>query len=666
MSEPFDGTEFLEGYLVEAEEHLAASSANLLAVEGAMRRGETNPKAVRELFRSLHTLKGLSAMVGVEPIVDVAHSMETVLRAADQAAGALPREAIEPLLDGLRAIRERVRAVSSKAPVPPAPSVLLDALAQLEQVKRPAARPEWLGPELSGKLSTAEEAQLAQGVENGRRAVRVDFVPSPARAADGVNITSVRERVGKIAEIVKVVPISVAAGEAAPAGIAFALILLTEATDEQIAEAAAAPVESVRQLAGPGVPATDGAISEDELAGYMPDRMRVVRVDVSRLDDALEKLSALVVTRFRLERAVTALSAAGVPAHELSEGVTEYGRQLRDLRGAIMRARMVSVAELLERVPLVVRGLSRVTGKPMRVEIDAGKAELDKAVAERIFPAIVHLIRNAVDHAIERPEERRRLGKPEEGLVRVACFERSSNQLELCVSDDGRGIDRAAVARRLGRPVPESDAALLEAITRPGLSTLDQATTTSGRGLGMDIVKRVAVDQLGGELSLSTQLGVGTMFTMRVPLTITIVDAFSFVCGTQPFVAPVAGVDEIVEASPGHTLRGPRMRSGKTPVDLIEHRGEIVPIVSLSSVFSLPADGASKALVVRRHGAPFAFAVSRMLAQQEVVVRPLEDPLVRVVGVSGSTDLGDGRPTLVLDLVGLSGTFARNGSEASA
>jgi two-component system chemotaxis sensor kinase CheA len=320
---------------------------------------------------------------------------------------------------------------------------------------------------------------------------------------------------------------------------------------------------------------------------------------------------------------------------------------------------MVSVAELLERVPLIVRGLARATGKPVRVEIDAGRAELDKTVAERIFPAIVHLIRNAVDHAIEPPEERRRLGKPEEGVVRVTCFERSSTQLELSVSDDGRGIDREAVARRAGHPAPADDRALLELLARPGFSTLEEATKTSGRGLGVDIVRRVAVDQLGGELSLRTTPGAGTTFTLRVPLSLTIVDAFSFVCGAQAFVAPVAGVEEILEVDRHRAPRAPAPGRARG-VELLERRGEVVPLVSLASLLALPADGGSKALVVRRNGAPFAFAVSRMLSQQEVVVRPLEDPLVRVVGVSGSTDLGDGQPTLVLDLVGLSGTLPRS------
>nr|WP_153819131.1 chemotaxis protein CheW [Polyangium spumosum] len=660
----------MAGYLVEVEEHLSASTTNLLAVETSLHKGQNNPRAVRELFRSLHTIKGLSAMVGVESVVDIAHAMETVLRHADRAAGALSAEAVEALLAGLRAIDERVRALSAESPVAPAPAQLLDALAALEMTNEPAptAVELDLDPALLAKLSAAEKAQMIQGAEAGRRVLRVDFVPSPARAADGINITSVRENIQTFAEIVKVLPLSVPKTEEAPGGLAFALLVLTDASDEKVAEAAATTPENVQALLTrhEGRAEAPGEAPFVEEDGVEADARKrgIVRVDVARLDDALERLSALVITRFRLMRAVDALAAQGVNVSELGEIVKGYGRQVRDLRGAIMRARMVPVAELLERVPLLVRGLSRGTKKPVRVEIDAGKAELDKAVAERIFPAIVHLIRNAVDHAIESPSERRHLGKNEEGVVRVTCFERSTNQLELGISDDGRGIDRASVAQRASRPLPESDAELLELITQPGLSTLDRATKTSGRGLGMDIVKR-AVVELGGELSLRTTPGVGTTFTLFIPLTITIVDAFSFLCGEQTFVAPVAAIEEIVEVAPGELVRGPSRQTRFGEVRFMERRGEIVPLVNLASYFSLSAREAPKALLVRRNGLPLAFGIQRMVGQQEVVIRPLEDPLVKVKGVSGSTDLGDGRPTLVLDLLALCAALSQSRMEAA-
>ena len=392
-----------------------------------------------------------------------------------------------------------------------------------------------------------------------------------------------------------------------------------------------------------------------------------MRVEVARLDEALERLSALVVTQFRLRRTVGELRAAGADVRAISQVIAENGRQLRDLRASIMRARMVSVTELLERIPLIVRGLSRATRKEARVSLSTGKTELDKAVAERIFPAIVHLVRNAVDHALELPADRRAAGKPETGVVTVACHELSDSQLELTVTDDGRGVDAEAVARRAGAPVPTTDDGLLALLTRPGLSTKAEVTTTSGRGVGMDVVKRIAVDELRGELSMRTVKGQGTTFSLRLPLSITIVDAFSFVCGGETFVVPVAMVEEIQEIDLAQTVRGPDRRKTPRPggdrrrvtraTEMIHRRGEAVPVLRLDELLGLIAgtDPRRKVIIVRRNGEPFAFTVDRMLGQQEVVVRPLEDHLVRVHGVSGTTDLGDGRPTLVLDLAALGG-----------
>jgi two-component system chemotaxis sensor kinase CheA len=676
----FDADHFIAGFIAEAEEHLGAANAHLLAIEDAAGRGQATPRQVRELFRTFHTVKGLAAMVGVDPIVDVAHAMETVLREADRAAGTLPPGAVELLLRGVRAIDQRVRALAKRKPVAAAPADLIGALDDLRQPNAAAPRPSsdrtTLAPELWAKLSPAEREQVFQGLRAGRRGALVQFVPTAERSAAGINVTSVRERVAEVAELVKVIPQSVPTSAEAPGGLAFALIVLATAPDGDLAAAASVGLEAVTTFAlhEAAAPVALGDLEEvftdDELH-----RRGYVRVEVSRLDDALERLSALVVTQFRLTRAAADLRQAGADTRALAQVINENARQLRDLRAAIMRARMVSVAELLERVPLIVRGLSRATGKVARLEVVAGHAELDKAVAERVFPAVVHLVRNAVDHALETPEQRRAAGKPESGVVTVSCIERADNQLELSVSDDGRGIDAAAVARQAGVPVPQTADALLDLLARPGLSTKTEVTTTSGRGVGMDVVRRIAVDDLHGELSLVTTPGAGTTFSLRIPLSITIVDAFSFVCGGETFVVPVSTVEEIQEVDLTRTVRGPDRR--KVPrsgpdrrrtvraADMMQRRGEAVPVLRLDELFGLPApaEARRKAIIVRRNGEPYAFAVDRMLGQQEVVVRPIEDALVRVHGVSGTTDLGDGRPTLVLDLAALSGRLVAAAAE---
>ena len=648
----FDASEFISGYLAEAEELLATANTNLLALDESLRKKENNPRAVRELFRALHTLKGLSAMIAVEPIVDLSHEMETLLRSADRAGGRVPDNAVDLLLRGVRAIEERVSRLSRGETVAPAPKELLELLGSLDVGQTPGRATAVLSlePELLAKLSLAEQEQVLGGLRRGLRALRVDFVPSPERAAADVNITSVRKRVGALGDLVKVVP---RAGGSS--GVSFALIVLTAATDAEVAEAAAASPADVIAITAEGPSPPEGLPEFDAAEDLETQQRNFVRVDVQRLDDALERLAVLVVSRSRLERAVHELAGGSGDLRTVSRLVADGGRELRDLRSAIMRARMVSVSELLERAPLIVRGLSKASKKLVRLSVDAGRAELDKAVADRLFPVVVHLLRNAVDHAIELPDERRRRGKPDEGHVSITCVEHAGSRLELIVADDGRGIDRERVAARAHAEVPVSDADLLRLITRPGLSTLDAATQTSGRGLGMDIVKRIAVEQLGGELHLKTEPHVGTTFTLTVPISITIVDAFSLECGGQTFAVPVSTVDDLAEIQREAVVETPEARGGSGSVRLLRHRDTVMPLFSLSSLLGMPPRplARAKAVIVRKQADMFAFEVERLLGQQEIVVRPVKDPLVSMPGIAGSTDLGDGRPTLLLDLLGL-------------
>lgn len=679
-----DLADFLPAYLSEVEELMSAARAHVLALETAARQGSSRPRLVRDLFRALHTIKGLSAMIDVEPIVSISHWMEAALRHADQSGGELAEPSLELLMEGLSAIEQRVRQLSDRKPVQVAPPELLERLQGLESAAEHRAQPEpatlALEPTLAQKLSAAEQAQLAAGVAAGRRALRLDYIPSAERSAQGLTINSVRERTGRLAELVKVMPVS---GPTPGGGnLTFVLLVLTDAEDAALLEALGGPPATLRPLTAPAAPrpaptpvpvlapvtaATPGLPLEEDLSFEEPRRgSGSLRVEVPRLDDALERLAALVVNRSKLTRAVADLTAAGAPTRELQQVLQENARLLRDLRASILHLRMVRLREVLERMPLLVRGLRRSTGKQVRLELDVGEAELDKAVADRILPALVHLVRNAVDHAIETPAERLAAGKPEEGVLRLGCHTRISGRLELSLSDDGRGVDAAAVAARAGGPVPTSGTELLELLCRPGLSTRQAADATSGRGMGMDIVKRIVVEQLGGALHLETRPGQGTTFTLSVPLTITIVDAFIFECATLRYAVAVSTVEEIIEVDPARVVHPPGEVQGGTA--LVDRRGEAVPLVPLAQLLRRE-DGrngfAPKAFIVQQRGLPVAFAVDRLLGQQEIVLRPLEDPLVRVPGVAGATDLGDGQPTLVLDLPALGAAKSGSGPRAA-
>lgn len=659
-----DFGEFRAAYLAEVDEHLSAAHQRLAALATARRDGRPQGRELRELMRLLHTIKGLSSMVGVDPIVDIAHEMEGVVRAADQAGARLREEATEALVGALRAIEHRVAALAKNEEVePPSPALLRTLTGLVSTSARPGPIATLEGdPEVIGRLSTSEREQLAAATTSGRRALRVDFAPSPRKADAGISIASVRERLARLGELVKVMPIAAPASDRAPSGLLFALFLVTDASDDELAKVVGGTEADITSLvAAPVAPVEPelGEVDHDESLDTR--RAGFLRVDVARVDDTIEKLGALIVTRSRLAAAAAKLQAAGADTRELDAVIVDASRQLRDLRGAILSVRMVPLTTVLDRLPLVVRGVSRTTGKRTRLVIEAGSAELDKTVAERLFPAFVQLVRNAVDHGIEGPAARAAAGKPEEGTIRISAVALGNRFVEVRIADDGGGIDPARIAaREHTNEVPKSPAALLDILCRPGFSTRDAADQSSGRGVGMDIVKRT-IESLGGALTLETELGQGTTFAVRVPLTIAVVDAFTVSCAGKRFAVPVPAVSEIVEVDPSSMAKSPTSRGGGE-VRLFARRGETLALVDLATVLGITRRGtesrARHAFVVRRStGDAVAFAIDRVTGQQETVVRPIDDPLVAANGVAGSTDLGDGQPTLVLDLVALSSGF---------
>jgi two-component system chemotaxis sensor kinase CheA len=669
VSNSVDLKEFVAGFLLEADEHLHSVNRNLVDTSEALKKGMAEPRAIRELFRSIHTIKGLASMVGAEPIVDISHEMESILRLADRSGGKITESALNLILKGTTAIEERIRVISKLGVegIPKAPVQLLEALALEQNTSVQTVKPReielQLPPSISKSLSASDKEQIIQAAQGGRRVVLIEFQPSSERANLGFTITSVRDQLGKLGDLIKVSPQS---APKAPTGISFFMILATESNNAAIELASnvqASEMMDVVLIAKE----TEVLESVSELApqssSEMPEEVSSndhssIRVDVRRLDEALERLSELVVTRFKMSRVAANLTEKGVDTRELNAVIADHTRQLKRLRTAITESRMVPLSELLQRIPLVVRGLTKDSGKTVNVVIKASSAEVDKAVADKIFPAVVHLVRNAVDHAIESMQERKQKGKDEAGTLTILCDDSSGTSLVLSVMDDGRGIDREAVAKKAGKTVAKNEQELLAQIVTPGLSTRNDVTHTSGRGMGMDIVQKT-VDLLGGIFTLKTTPGQGTSFTMKVPVSVTIIDVFSFISQGQTFVAPIAMINEIIETNASQIVKPPVPSQTGSEPRLIQHRGTAIPLFALDALlrqnFSsnhLPA----KALIVQHPAGTLAIGVDKMLGQQEVVVRPLNDELFKTPGMAGATDLGDGLPTLVLDLTGLGST----------
>jgi two-component system chemotaxis sensor kinase CheA len=350
----------------------------------------------------------------------------------------------------------------------------------------------------------------------------------------------------------------------------------------------------------------------------------------------------MVIHRSRLEE-----RAAQSGQESLKEINRAFSKSLREMRRVLSRVRLVSIAEIFSRMPFVVRDLARDSDKKVRVLLEGRQTEIDKYLVERLKEPLLHLVRNAFAHGIESAAEREKAGKPAEAIIELRA-QSQGERVIITVRDDGRGIDSVKIVARaqaLGLRVPEKidSAGLLAILCSAGFSTRDEADRTAGRGVGMAVVEST-VRQLGGTLSVESTPGTGTEFTLKLPLTLSITEALIVTAGSQTCAMPQGAVDEIIQIE-SRELR----RLKETAV--IPYRDGLLPVKRLRAMFSLPPEtnGILTVLVLSVERGALGLIVDRVLAQREIVIRPLADILLKVPGVSGATELGDGKPILILD-----------------
>jgi two-component system chemotaxis sensor kinase CheA len=602
---------FMDEFFAECDEHLATIRRLLLDLESSAAGDRpVRPAVLEELFRSFHSIKGISGMVELREAEMLAHHMESYLRVLRQRESRLTDAGVDALVAGVDMLERTIAARrdhQAGAGGLPAPA---------DDTAAPS-RPVW----------------------------RVTFAPSPGLLARGINVDSVRARLRERGEILQASP-RIMSG-----GIAFEFIVtadLDAATLERwrhdgiVAEPAAS--ESL-----PATALADESERRDNALRVAPSH--VVRVDLTRLDDLMRIIGDLVITRARLEAALERVEGR-VPPVEW-RGVQEHGqtldRQLRDLREGVMRVRLVPVGEIFRRMPFVVRDLARDSGKRVRLDLRGQETEIDKFLIERMMDPVLHLVRNAVSHGFELPAERVAAGKPEEGTLTLSAAS-VGHTVVLEVADDGRGIDAAAVAERartIGLPMPDGPlnaSALLDILCAPGFSTRDETDRASGRGVGMAVVKNT-IEELNGSLTLQSTPGEGTRFVIELPLTLSITDALIAHVGDRTFAVPQANVREVIELDPAI-------------IRTIEHheiapvRGGTLPILRLSRLFGIPEQRrrALHVFVVGSGADAVGIAVDRVSGQREIVVRSMADQMIKADGIGGATDLGDGRVVLILHL----------------
>ena len=630
---------FMDDYFEESDEHLATVRSILLSLESLDDVQRIASSTLDEMFRIFHSIKGISGMVELRDAEMLAHEMESYLRALRQREAILTPAGVDALVAGVDALERVIVARRENRAAPPI-SVAIAGIAAVVPGGSSATAPTDVVPQ-SGPLPRVEWV--------------VTFVPSAALSERGLNVDSVRARLRSHGTILQAAP------KILPGGVAFEFGFVGE-LDDATREAWASDGMTVKRAEEtPALDASadardheaDGA-KADDVAPAPGAASHYVRVDLARLDDLMRMIGDLVISRARLADTLTRVERR-VPAiewREVHESSALIERQLRDLREGVVRIRLVPVGEIFRRMPFVVRDLAKQSGAKVRLVLEGQETEIDKYLIERMMDPILHSVRNSVSHAFEAPSESRAAGKPEEGTLRLAAAT-AGESVVLEIADDGRGIDAESVARRAraaGMTVPEEpldSAALLELICAPGFSTRDETDRGSGRGIGMAVVKST-IQQLSGALSLDTETGRGTSFTIELPLTLSITEAMIAVVGDRTFAVPQGSVREVIELDPT-SLRAIEAN------EIAPYRGGVLPVLRLSRLFGIPEhpQRSLHAFVIGSGLEAVGIAVDRITGQREIVVRAFADNLIKVEGIVGATDLGDGRVVLILNLPAL-------------
>ncbi|MGA9767820.1 MAG: chemotaxis protein CheA [Blastocatellia bacterium] len=624
--------EFLDDYFAESEEHMTALRRDLLALEQFVGKPRIDRLLTDELFRSFHSLKGISGMVGLREAERLSHEMESYLRALREDHTTLGEEGFHALIAGTKMLEQVIAARRESKSLPEIAAVVM----QLETVTR------------GGDQASATDKAGEKPVESAAKLWRFEFIPTTALAERGISVNTVRARLQQIGALKNGAPRVLEGG-----GIAFEFIVESPASNEFLFAALGEDGLTYSSLEEAALTLAE-PVEERPVDTGRQVAPSIVRVSLNRLDELMRMVGELVISRARLEDNLKN-AEPDMPAlswRALQETNQMMERQLRDLREGVMRVRMVPIGEIFERMRFVVRDLAREYRKDARLELSGQETEIDKLLIERMMDPLLHLVRNAFSHGLEPADERALREKPAEGVIRLRAFT-AAEMVVIEVEDDGRGIDRERIVARaqmmglITEGARIDDEALLDLICTPGFSTREEADMASGRGIGMSVVKNTVLG-LGGTFALDSEPGRGTRFTVQLPVTLAIADALIVTVGGQKFAIPQSAVREVMEIE---------AQSVKTfeNNEVIHYRGGVLPVLRLARLFGLDNrfERAFHAFVVGQGLSAAGIAVDRILGQREIVVRAINDPLIQVPGIAGATELGDGRVVLILDAAAL-------------
>ena len=631
-----DLSQYAELFLAESREHLSACNQLLLEWE----RHPAGLTPVSGLFRAVHTVKGMAATMGYARVTDLAHRMENLLDV--QRRGAHP--ATDELLQLLFRARDALERAVELSVV--GRERELDVAAIVADLEQAAAR---MAPARPGERPVPSPAPTEPEPEAAGRLVQVTLRPeAPLKGGRAVLVLKRAQALGAVHAVTP----PVTAFEADEFDGRFSFRLDATAAAEQIEAALKAAGDVAHVTVGgaeAGGPAPEPGATPGDAGAVGGGPSRHIRVDLRRLDGLMDLIGELITVRGRLNQL-----AAERRDPAVDDVAIQVSRLSSDLQAEILQARMTPVWQVFDRFPRLVRDVARELGKQVAFRVEGKEIELDRAILDELGDPLMHLLRNAVDHGIEPPAERRRRGKPPEGEV-VLTAQRERASVTITVADDGRGVDRRKIlerAQREGVVDAHADALtdeqLLRVLARPGFSTAEAVTSVSGRGVGIDVAM-TRIRALGGTIEIRSELGKGTTFVLRLPVTLAIVRAIMASVGPERYALPLTYVAETVELGTVTTT----MVEGREAIVLRDH---VVPLVHLRRLFGVTGDRAparAPIIVLELGDRRAGVVVDGMLGQQEIVVKGFDAPQGTLPVFSGATIMGDGVPALILDAAGL-------------
>lgn len=671
--------QYMSIFIDEAGEHLQALNENMLQLE----QQPEDIGIVQVIFRSAHTLKGMSATMGFEDLASLTHEMENVLDLVRNGKLSMNSHIFDTLFKCLDALESMVQDVVGGG------DGKLDVSELVERLKAAIAgdagdapaKPADTGAAASLVLDQYQQSVLVQSLESGHSAfhievsVREDCLLKAARA---YMVFDVLERHG---EVVKSHP-SVQDIEQEKFDRSFSVYYITKFEEQVLRDqiSRVSEIESVKMTAVDKSSLTELGAAGREAAAAAPAAApasapsaekpsketrtaaaakpaatgngsvapRTIRVDIERLDSLMNLFSELLIDRVRLEQL-----ASEVRRNDLTETVEHMARVSSDLQNIVLKLRMVPVESVFNRFPRMVRDLARSLDKKVDLIITGAETELDRTVIDEIGDPLVHLIRNAVDHGVESIQERLQAGKPETGTVHLRAYH-SGNHVFIEIEEDGKGINRdkvletafkrEVVTKEAAKTMKDEEVYML--LFSSGFSTADKVSDISGRGVGLDVVK-TKIESLGGQVSVTSTLGSGTKFQIQLPLTLSIISAMLIKLGSEKYAFPLSSIVETASVSQSdiRTVHGTRM---------IEYRNAIIPVVSLAEQVQSPdyseeGEADTEMLVIRKGDKLAAVLVDEFIGQSEIVLKTLGKYLTNLNLVSGATILGDGQVALIID-----------------